>query len=188
MWCGDRRKFDIDRSKTKLSKNLQSMTSVHWCVGLKGLTRLLPLTSPPCETCKTFQTAWMVGTFFQNRSCQGYHQIPVAPKDDPKNRHHHPLLVCSNICSPLSLCQTQPKLFKEWWILRVHFQTWMIPVLDHRTGKCTFNTWANFLPPWLLMDSPLIYKNVFLPLQLWNSLATRFLRLDWPQRPTTPPK
>jgi hypothetical protein len=37
MQCGDRRKFDVDRSKTKLSKNRQSMTSVHWRVGLKGL-------------------------------------------------------------------------------------------------------------------------------------------------------
>ncbi len=40
MRCGDRRKFDVDRSKTKLSKNRQSTTSVHWRVGLKGL--LLP--------------------------------------------------------------------------------------------------------------------------------------------------
>jgi hypothetical protein len=38
MRCGDRRKFDVDRSKTKLSKNRQSTTSVHWRVGLKGLT------------------------------------------------------------------------------------------------------------------------------------------------------
>ncbi len=38
MRCGDRRKFDVDQSKTKLSKNRQSTTSVHWRVGLKGLT------------------------------------------------------------------------------------------------------------------------------------------------------
>ncbi len=37
MRCGNRRKFGADRSKTKLSKNRQSMTSVYWRVGLKGL-------------------------------------------------------------------------------------------------------------------------------------------------------
>ncbi len=37
MRCGNRRKFGADRSKTKLSKNQQSMTSVFWRVGLKGL-------------------------------------------------------------------------------------------------------------------------------------------------------
>ncbi len=41
MRCGNRRKFGTDRSKTKLSKNRQSMTSVFWRVGLKGLTDLL---------------------------------------------------------------------------------------------------------------------------------------------------
>ncbi len=37
MRCGNRRKFGADRSETKLSKNRQSMTSVYWRVGLKGL-------------------------------------------------------------------------------------------------------------------------------------------------------
>ncbi len=37
MRCGNRRKFGAERSKTKLSKNRQSMTSVYWRVGLKGL-------------------------------------------------------------------------------------------------------------------------------------------------------
>ncbi len=38
MRCGNRPKFGADRSKTKLSKNRQSMTSVYWRVGLKGLS------------------------------------------------------------------------------------------------------------------------------------------------------
>ncbi len=37
MRCGNPRKFGANRSKTKLSKNRQSMTSVYWRVGLKGL-------------------------------------------------------------------------------------------------------------------------------------------------------
>jgi hypothetical protein len=37
MRCGNRRKFGADQSKTKLFKNWQSMTSVYWRVGLKGL-------------------------------------------------------------------------------------------------------------------------------------------------------
>jgi hypothetical protein len=36
MRCGNRRKFDAERSITKFSKNRQSMTSVYWRVGLKG--------------------------------------------------------------------------------------------------------------------------------------------------------
>lgn len=38
MRWGTRRKFDADRSITKLSKYQQSRTSVHWHVGLEGLT------------------------------------------------------------------------------------------------------------------------------------------------------
>ncbi len=41
MRCGNRRKFGADRSKTNLSKNRQSMTSVYWRVGLKGLRQNL---------------------------------------------------------------------------------------------------------------------------------------------------
>jgi hypothetical protein len=46
MRCGNRRKFDADRSITKLAKNRQIMTSVYWRVSLKGL-RVLPRYGPP---------------------------------------------------------------------------------------------------------------------------------------------
>jgi hypothetical protein len=43
MQCGNRRKFGANRSKTKRSKNRQSMTSVYWRVGLKGLNDIVCL-------------------------------------------------------------------------------------------------------------------------------------------------
>ncbi len=37
VWCERQRKFDANLSIFKPSKNQQRRTSVHWCVGLKGL-------------------------------------------------------------------------------------------------------------------------------------------------------
>ncbi len=80
------------------------------------LSWLLPLTNTPCQTCKTFQMAWMVAKFFPKSILWKGITKSQLPSKMSSKQPSSPFLVCSNSCSPLLIyISNAAQTFQHSW-------------------------------------------------------------------------